>query len=261
MTEPVIVKQFVITPAAGKRLIARALAAHPLIREALAERTVVIVAGTTNGYIAEEITSSLGIAGFSRGRFFRGITLPPGRRVSATGRLPDESAFPGDVVLERGVWRQGQTIDEVADSLREGDIILKGANALDLAHRRAAILIGHPRLGTIGPILAAAVGRRVRLIHPVGLEKRIVGDLDELARRLNAPGAQGARLIPVYGEVYTELEAIATLSGGAIAELVAAGGVGGAEGAVWLAVLGDAAQLAAAEEALRAAQAEPPFEA
>ena len=259
MQEQGIVKQFIITPAAGKRLIAKAMAAHPLIQEALRARTLVIVAGTTNGYIAEEVLATLGIEGFGRHRFFRGITLPPGRRTTASGRLPDESAFPGDVVLERGVWLRGKTIDEVADSLREGDVILKGANALDLAHRRAAILIGNPRLGTIGAILTAAVGRRVRLILPVGLEKRVAGDLDALARRLNAPGAQGARLIPVYGEVFTELEAIASLTGTS-AELVAAGGVGGAEGAVWLAISGAAEQVAAAEGAIRAVQGEPPFE-
>jgi len=47
---------------------------------------------------------------------------------------------------------------------------LKGANALDLTRHQAAILIGHPKAGTIGTILPAVVGRRVKLILPVGLE-------------------------------------------------------------------------------------------
>ncbi len=255
-----VVKQFVITPAAGKRLIARALAAHPLIRAALETRTIVIVAGTTNGYVAEEILATLpGSPSFARRRFFRGVTLPPGRPVTAQGRLADGSAFPGDVVLEKGVWIKDKTIDQVVDGLNEGDIIIKGANALDITHRRAAILIGNPRLGTIGWALQAVVGRRVRLILPVGLEKRVPGDLDELARRLNAPGALGARLMPVPGLVFTELDAIASLTGVA-AEVVAAGGVGGAEGCVWLAVSGAAAQVAQAEALIRAVAAEPPFE-
>jgi hypothetical protein len=42
-------EQFLITPAAGKRLIAKALAKHPAINEALASGTIVIIAGTTNG--------------------------------------------------------------------------------------------------------------------------------------------------------------------------------------------------------------------
>ena len=50
-------KQFLITPAAGKRLIARAVAEHPLVVRALKSGTVAIIAGTTNGYIAEEVLS------------------------------------------------------------------------------------------------------------------------------------------------------------------------------------------------------------
>ncbi len=41
--------QIVLTPAAGKRLIAKAIAAHPAIQAALQSSTIVIVAGTTNG--------------------------------------------------------------------------------------------------------------------------------------------------------------------------------------------------------------------
>ena len=45
-------KQFVITPAAGKRLIGKAIARHDAVTKALKKNTVVIVAGTTNGYVA-----------------------------------------------------------------------------------------------------------------------------------------------------------------------------------------------------------------
>ncbi len=242
--------QFVLTPSAGKRLIGKALAAHPAVQAASRSATIVIIAGTTNGYVAEEILMGLGQAdGFSRKRFFRGIVLPPGR-TTGEGRLPDESVFPGDVVIAKGVWQKGRTIFDVVDELKEGDIILKGANALDLAQRQAAILIGHPRGGTTISILQAAAGKRVRLILPVGLEKRISGDLMALAARMNAPGGSGFRLLPVPGEVFTEIEAIRLLTG-AEAEMLAAGGVGGAEGAVWLALQGSPEQLAKAEDLMR----------
>ena len=45
-------KQFVITPAAGKRLIGKAIAKHAAVAAAIKKGTVVIVAGTTNGYVA-----------------------------------------------------------------------------------------------------------------------------------------------------------------------------------------------------------------
>jgi hypothetical protein len=253
-------KQLVLSPAAGKRVIAMALAAHSAVQSALKSGTVVIVAGTTNGYVAEEILKAIGQSeGFSRSQFFRGIILPPWHKTTANGRLADQSGFPGDVIIANGIWQKGKTIFDVIDDLSEGDVILKGANALDLIRKQAAVLIGHPKGGTVLAALQAAVGRRVRLILPVGLEKRVPGDLNELALKLNAPGASGPRLLPVSGEVFTEIDAIRLLAG-AEAELVAAGGVCGAEGSVWLALQGSVSQEEAAEKLLKKAAEEPGFE-
>ena len=252
--------QAIITPAAGKRLIAKALVSHPAVRTALQSGTVVVVAGTTNGYVAEELLAVCGRSeGFSRQRFFRGITLPPYQKTTDTGRLPDESQFPGDVVIQRGNWLRGKTIFDVVDDLREGDVVLKGANAVDLLRKQAGVLIGHPKGGTIVAALQAVVGRRVRLILPVGLEKRVSTDLYSIAGYLNAPGAHGARMLPVPGEIATEIEAVSMLTG-ASAELVAAGGVSGAEGAVWLAISGTAEQEETAKAVLEDIGGEPPFD-
>ncbi len=252
-------KQFLITPSTGKRLIAKTLANHPAIVKALKNGTVVIVAGTTNGYVAEEILKTHKISNdFSRKHFFRGITMPPTKTVTGEGRLSDESKFPGDVVITKGVWQKGKSIADVVDSLKEGDVILKGANALDLNRRQAAILIGHPKAGTIGLALTAVIGRRVRLIIPVGLEKRINGDLNNLAQKLNAPGASGYRLLPIQSEVFTELEALKVLTGAEV-ELIAAGGVCGAEGACWIAVTGEEEQEELAEQIIASVADEPPF--
>ena len=254
-------KQFLITPAAGKRLIAKTIATHPAIRKVLRNGTVVIVAGTTNGYVAEEILKTYKIADdFSRKHFFRGLTMPPSQKVSVEGRLDDESKFPGDVVIVKGVWERGKSINDVIDVLKEGDVILKGANALDLARRQAAILVGHPKGGTISLALPAVVGRRVRLILPVGLEKRITGDLNAIAEKTNTPGASGYRLFPVPGEVFTELDALKALTAAEV-ELIAAGGVCGAEGGCWIAVTGEPEQEAFAEQVLVALAHEPPFNA
>ena len=66
-----------LTPAAGKRLIAMAVAARPDIESTLKNGKLVIVAGTTNGFVAEEILKKNGLSeGFDRSRFFRGIALP-----------------------------------------------------------------------------------------------------------------------------------------------------------------------------------------
>jgi len=253
-------KQFVVTPAAGKRLIAKALLEHPEIKSSLKGGTLAIIAGTTNGYVAEEILLSIGQSeGFSRKGFFRGITLPPAWPTNEMGRMPDKKPFPGDVIIVDGVWQKGLTIFDVVDHLKETDVILKGANALDLSRRQAAVYIGDPKAGTIGAALQAVVGRRVRLMLPVGLEKRVPGNLEDLAARVNVPGAHGPRLLPVPGEIFTELDAIALLTG-AQAELIAGGGVLGAEGCIWLGVSGKPEQIQSAENLLGSIACEPSFE-
>jgi hypothetical protein len=253
-------KQVLITPAAGKRLIAKALAAHSTVLNALKSGTVVVLAGTTNGYVAEEIFKALGIPNdFSRKRFFRGIIVPSGRGVTSEGRLADESKFPGDVIITKGAWQKGKTISDVVDELKEGDVVLKGANAVDLQRKQAAILIGHPKAGTIAVVLQAVLGRRVQLILPVGLEKRVCSDLHALAAKVNLPGAEGYRLFPVPGQVFTELDALSLLTS-ATAELVAAGGFCGAEGSCLLAISGTKEQEEAAEKLAEAVAAEPAFE-
>ena len=144
------------------------------------------------------------------------------------------------------------------DDLKEGDVIVKGANALDMQKKQAAFLIGHPKAGTILVALQAVLGRRVSLIIPVGLEKRVNGNLDVLAEKVNMSGADGYRLFPVPGQVFTELEAV-TLLTGASAEMVAAGGVCGAEGSYLIAVSGTKEQEKAAEEMLMSVASEPAF--
>jgi hypothetical protein len=240
-------------------LIGKAISVHPEVKQVLKSGTLVIVAGTTNSFVVEEIFKNTGETGdFERTRFFRGITLPPSYTISKTGRLPDETGFPGDVIIKDGIWLRGKTIFDVLDDLKEGDIILKGANALDLNRKRAAVLVGHPRGGTIVAALQVMIGRRVRLIVPIGLEKRIAGDIDTLAARLNAPGVTGHRLLPIPGEVFTEIDAISSLTG-AYCELFAGGGICGAEGSVYLAIDGTETKEKAAVKLLQSIDKEPVF--
>lgn len=248
-------QQFFLTPQAGKRLIAKAFPYIPEILRALKNQTIVIIAGTTNGYIAEEMLAYIGQSeGFSRQGFYRGVTLPPNASPN-----PSPKEFSGDVVIENGNWVRRKTIFDVADQLNQGDIIIKGANALDLVNRKAAVMIGHPKGGTIQASLTAVIGRRAVLYLPVGLEKRICGNLDSLCAVVNSPDATGPRLMPVQGTIITELDAIRILSG-CQAELIAAGGVCGAEGGYWIAVTGADDQVSNAADILRSVADEPPFE-
>jgi hypothetical protein len=250
-------KLYTISPAAGKRMIAKAILQIPEVQEALESKTVVIVAGTTNCYLAEEILGKLGqLEGFSRKRFFRGVTLPHNYKREDSGN--DEIKFLGDVIITGGKWDQGKTIFDVADQLKAGDIIFKGANAVNLEDRQAAILIGHPAGGTIIPIVQSNIGRRVELYLPVGLEKRITANINEIAALVNSTAASGPRLMPVTGKIVTELHAVKVLTG-ADAELIASGGVCGAEGSYWLAVTGTENQISKMDEVFGEVKGEENF--
>ena len=228
--------QLLLTVSMGKRLIARGLMADPAVRETMTSGRLLIVAGTTNAYAAQEALRIVGGVVNLDPRFFRrGVTLAPGAKAEG-----GQTEF--DLLIDHGTARMDRTVFDVAPELTEGDMIFKGANAVYLPEREAGVLIGHPQGGTMMPILSAALGRRVRITVPVGLEKRVDRPISELVRIANEPGAEGCRMCPVPGRVFTELDAIRTLTG-ASAELLAAGGALGAEGSVYLAVTGDDDQL------------------
>jgi hypothetical protein len=123
----------------------------------------------------------------------------------------------------------------------------KDVSMVNLELNQAAVLIGHPTAGTSNPILQCSLGRRVELYLPVGLEKRISGNINDIAVKMNTINSNGPRYLPISGKIVTELQAIMQLCG-AKAELIAGGGVCGAEGAYWIAVTGTKEQLMKMDE-------------
>ena len=102
-------KQFCITTVIGKRLIALGIRQPPQIQEVLKKGTPVIIAGTTNGYVAEEILRGLGqVDEFDRKGFRRGVTVAPGKKLPGC-------ELSGDVVVVDGEWQKGKTIFDVSD--------------------------------------------------------------------------------------------------------------------------------------------------
>jgi len=244
-----MMKQLCVTPSMGKRLIGKAMVHHPEIKKVLEKGTLVITAGTTNGYVAEELLNSLGQSeGFTRKGFYRGVTRAPGYKASKVD-------FQPEVVIRDGKWLKGMALEDVAGDLKGGDLVLKGANAFD-PKGHAAVQVGNPKGGTILSVLPGVIGRRVGVIVPVGLEKRVFEDVHELAELCNAPGAEGTRLMPLPGKIFTEVDAIRLMTG-AEAILIAAGGFCGAEGAAWLGITGTEEQIEAGVELIRSVAGEP----
>jgi len=240
----------VLTVSESKRLIAKAVAAMPAIRNALSTGTVAVPTGSTNGYIVEELTGEK----IDKPKFVTGATLPA--NVPRDGLLSRD--LP-DLVLVRGRSVMIPAVDAIKD-MKAGDVFIKGANALHYESRTAGILIAHPTGGTIGATIGTIISRRITLVVPVGLEKNIAAPPADVARFMRGErDGSATSLWPIQpNELVTEIEALKILTG-VEAMQSGAGGLAGAEGATWLVVRGTHQQIEDAKRLLDSIHGEPPF--
>lgn len=243
--------QVVLTSSQSKRLIAKGIIAWPAFKEALADGIVAISKGTTNSYIAQELVGE----GFDRTRYVFGRIAPAGGDSAwAKGDLPD-------VVLQKGKEIEGASVNEIVKEMGPGDIFLKGANAINYNLDQAAVLIGHPVGGTLGATVGTIISRKVRLVHPAGLEKNLPTDLVSASQRIAREDGDVGEvygLWATHGELFTEIEALGALFD-LVAVPVAGGGIAGAEGAITLALFGEGGELEKALEFIGEIQKEGPF--
>ena len=242
----------VLTVSESKRLIAKGVAKHPAVTAAMRKGYVVVCKGSTNAYVVEELLGKK----IARTDYVSGNVLPrKGRSGSAvSAKLPD-------VIFKDGKVLEGSSSKDIVSELGPGDVFIKGANALNYERSQAALLIGHPTGGTIGAAIGVLVARRVNVLIPVGLEKSIPGDLNEVAEivaEAREPEARVPAFWPVAGEIITEIEALDILTG-LPAAVTGAGGIGGAEGAVRLLLYGDDEEIGTARKLIDKIQGEPPF--
>jgi len=247
--------QFVLTVAECKRLIAKGVAEYDPVTQALQKGTVALAKGSTNSYIYEELTGEK----ISRPDYMTGKTMP----ASEANRLKKaefSSSIP-DLVLTDGKPVEGRSATEALADMGEGDVFIKGANAVNYRLQQAALLIGHPTGGTWGAAVGTCVARRIRMLIPVGLEKDISTDLVAAAHAVNGDDervGQKPALWPMTGDIFTEIEAFDVLAD-VEAIPIAAGGLGGAEGAMRFLVMGEPESVERAREIVDSVLGEPPF--
>jgi len=249
---------FVLTPSESKRLIGKAVASLPAVKEALEHDRILIGHGSTNVYVIEEILGKEKAAAlWSRDRYVSGILT---RGFLCPSEAKDK---PPILVLNRGkVEPPAPTMVEMLRDFGAKSVFIKGANAVD-GEGNAAVLVANPEGGTIGYSLGMILARGIRLIAPVGLEKMI----PSVKQALGVCGqqtfdyCQGLRvgMIPMPGAtVVTEIAALKTLFG--IQSFhVASGGTGGSEGSVALVAEGEEGALRAAIGLIESIKGEPPL--
>lgn len=239
--------QVVLTPAESKSLIAKAVVRMDIVKRALTQGTVVLHPSSSTFFIVKEITGKEP----TTDHWVLGVILPQGlcREANAGGPIDHVSdlkdmmaMFPFKWVIKGGELLTRIPLGKILSELGPEDVYIKGCNALDIKGN-AGVLYAHSGGGTIGYVMAAQRRKRFNIILPIGFEKLIpvtIAAASKAAKRANFEYGMGmpCGLIPVKGTVITELKAIEILSG-AKAIPNASGGLGGAEGAIVLAIEGD----------------------
>jgi len=248
--------QFVLTPTESKKLIAKAVVAMESFQQALKNGTIVIHPSSTTVFMLEE----LGISLEPSAMWICGLTVPRGLCASAEILLEvaETKTFDPQKYSHQWVIRKGELIKKVnlgviLSELKAGDIYVKSPNALD-TQGKTGILFTAKGAGTIGKVMKAQKRQSFEIILPTGLEKLIPGSISEICREspkkaMSFCTGSPCGLVPIEGTLVTEIDAIRTLSG-TQAIPIAAGGVGGAEGAAILVVKGEKEQVAKAAEEL-----------
>lgn len=243
--------EVVLTVAESKRLIAKGVVRLDMVQERLRQGVIVVALGSTNAYICEELTGkSIDKRGYLRGR-----TTP------AKGPRGWQVETIRDLVLINGQPAPELTRFTALQYMKAGDIYIKGANALNYARRLAGVSIGDPTGGTVGGSLGTIIGKKLRLLIPVGLEKEVPFNIEEAAALVAEPDEHLGpvhSIWPLRGIIFTEIEALRTLCGVA-AYPVAAGGIAGAEGGLRLLLSGSPEVVRQAVALVESIQGEPPF--
>lgn len=223
--------QVTITVNGAKWLISRAVTSHPTVKSALKEGKVILKGGTTVSCIAEELL---------------GIKLRISGRITKRGTIGSLNSMdsPHSILIENNQWTNiDDNFLQTALELGPRDVVIIGANAID-TDKNAAMMAGSPGGGNPGKALTALMTEGTKVIIAAGLEKLIPTKIPDIIRhntsRKNCELSMGMSvgLMPLYGELVTEIEALKILFN-VNAMVIGRGGINGAEGSTTLIIDGD----------------------
>jgi len=221
-----LLAEVVLTPAEGKRLIAKAIAHMPIVQLAKENGTIIIATSTTNAYVLEEL---LGNEIKDKGMFTAGVVTKDGLQITET-----KGRYDHHVIQKKKV--KTIKVPELADILKDmgpGDIFIKGANAID-PFGQAGVLLGGIGGGTIGAAWGYLTSNGITTIIAAGLEKLVPINLADAINRLGIKKVDLALdvkcgMMVISGYIITEMEAFKELYGIDVVP-IGGGGIDGAEG-------------------------------
>jgi hypothetical protein len=247
--------QVVLTPAESKKLIAKAIARLDVVINALNGGTIMLHPSSSTYFIVEELTGER----LNTNQWVCGVVTPRGMCVEMAMMLGDFT--PKEVEVDVGDLPSGWIIkdrklcpemkmSELLDTMTSSDVYIKGINALD-TEGNAGILVGYE--ASMGYVLSGWRKKKFHIIYPAGLEKLIPTPIKQAVLEAKPAKYEYAMGLPTglfpcpKGKTVTEIDAIEILSS-ATAIPIAAGGLGGAEGAITLVIKGNDEQVKKAIE-------------
>lgn len=213
--------QITLTVEESKELIARSILFHPSYKHSQKKGSVLLKGGTTVSRISENLL---------------GFPLRICGRITERGTvsLCKSSSAPHSVLINNNSWENiDDDIIAKTASLGTDDLIICSANAFD-NNGRAALMAGSVGGGNIGKSLSSWYTEGVKILIPVGIEKMIPGDLNETISKTSRKGidfsnGMSVGLMPIIGEIFTEVEAFKLL-GNVDVYVIGAGGLYEAKG-------------------------------
>lgn len=230
----------VLTHSECKRLIAKGLMEHPEIKEALKSAKIFVSRGSTTAYVLEEILGEE----IDKFHYVAGQVTGNKETLFRLGSLNTEKRLK-EVVIEKGKKIEIDDLREIIKELHPGDIIIKGANTLDY-EGIAGVYMAHPVGGTVGAFLPIAIARGISVIVPVSISRSTNDSVWELAQILGNETVDpkysmghSIGIMPIPGEVFTELEAFDLLYPEVNVFHIGSSGVGTGEGSLHFLFIGE----------------------
>lgn len=226
--------QVTLTVEEGKEIISLGILKHPLLLNSFKNGKIIFKGGTTVSRITEKLI---------------GVPLRISGRITTRGTVSSITTLnsPHSILLEDGNWKNiDETIVKEAQGFSNNDLIICGANAFDYKGR-AALMAGSPSGGNVGQSMSSWYSEGATILIPVGIEKMIPGDLEQIINKSSRTGkslswGMSVGLIPLNGEIFTEVEAIRKLAN-VECFVIGAGGLAEAQGSTTFEIWGTKIEL------------------
>jgi hypothetical protein len=244
--------QMILTVAESKRLLCKAILAHPYVQKAWEDGITVIHPSSTTYFVLKEL--GLELPKESNGLWVCGHISPKGLCQAKPmadlmlGSYKDPgkgTLYPFDFVFKKGVLQSQGPLQEALDEMNENDVYVKSVNAID-PEGKLGILLCVPGGGSIGNVLRNKTKRKYKILCATGLEKSIPVPIKNAAKLCasldRATGIKCKMTILRPDDFISEIEAFKALTG-CDATPIACGGIDGMEGGYVFVLAGTQQQL------------------